>query len=202
MHYKRTVNHIQLFFFAAVVLLQLGFLAPHVTAQNKTPEEVKDSARIANHSPQLASIFSLVVPGLGQAYNEKYWKIPIIYGGLVFCAYQFKTNRSNYKIFTEGMDHYIDSDPLTNSWMTLPNVDTSSFVEEQIQFYRSNFERYRNLSIIGFGLIYMLNVFDASVDANLFDYDVSDKITMHIEPALLPRTNYAQGFGFKCRITF
>jgi len=174
-----------LFFIAVVILFFVGIKT--VSSQDTTLVVTKDgiltdTSTVTKHSPHKATIYSLALPGLGQAYNKKYWKIPIIYAGFGFFGYSIKINHKEMKKFTEAYRYIINKEtyPIDNVYVTrYPN--TSDLLRGR-DFYRRKVE----LNIIYSAAFYLLNVIDAAVDAHFFDYDISDNLSMSIEPAIIP----------------
>ena len=127
-------------------------------------------------SPKKAAILSAALPGLGQIYNKKYWKVPIIYAGLLTSAYYINDNNNRYKQYKEAYIIRIDNNPNT----------TDNYVGEyssgDLLILKDFYRRNREISILCFVGTYIVNVVDASVDAHLFDYDISDDISLHITP--------------------
>lgn len=152
---------------------------------------LSDTSSITYHSPHKATIYSLALPGLGQAYNKKYWKIPIIYAGFGYLGYTIVTNNTEMKKFTEAYRYVtndanlpIDSNnenyPANNPYIAkYPN---SADLLRGRDFYRRKVE----LSIIFSAVLYILNVVDAAVDAHFFDYDITDNLALRIEPSVIP----------------
>ncbi len=133
---------------------------------------------VKKHSPKKATIYSAVIPGLGQAYNKKYWKIPIVYTGFGVLSYFIISNRNEYLQFREAYDYVILGDtliPINNDYVNIYSADKLIKARD---YYRRNME----FSMILTGFWYILNIVDASVDAHLFDYDISDDLSLHIEP--------------------
>lgn len=129
--------------------------------------------------PGRATVFSILCPGLGQAYNGEYWKIPIYVGGLVASAYFFDFNRTNYIRFR---DIYREA---SESGYTGP------ITAEQAKYYRDEYRRYRDYSVIAFALVYLLQVIDANVFAYMNDFDVSENVAMSISPSVTMPEYYA-----------
>ena len=127
-------------------------------------------------SPKKAAILSAALPGLGQIYNKKYWKAAIIYAGLLTSAYYINDNNNRYKQYKEAYIIRIDNNPNT----------TDNYVGEyssgDLLILKDFYRRNREISILCFVGTYILNIVDASVDAHLFDYDISDDISLHITP--------------------
>jgi hypothetical protein len=137
------------------------------------------------HSASKAAAFSAVLPGLGQAYNKKYWKIPIIYAGFGVFAYFINQNTKEYKKFKEAYLWKVSNDtvPIDNDYIyKYPTVD-------QLRSGKDYYLRNVELSWIFCSLWYILNILDASVDAHLMDFDISDDITLHVEPGM--NNNYS-----------
>ena len=126
-------------------------------------------------SPRKAAILSSTLPGLGQIYNKKYWKVPIIYAGLLTSAYYINDNNIQYKRYKDAYLKRLDNNP-----------DNDDFVGEyssgDLLILKDFYRRNREISILCFVGTYIINVLDASVDAHLFDYDISEDISLQITP--------------------
>jgi hypothetical protein len=135
------------------------------------------------HSPHKATIFSAVLPGLGQFYNKKYWKIPIVYTGIGVIGYFALENRSEYRKANEAYIYVFNNETyeIDNDLINRYNSD-KNVLREIRDYYRRNME----LSYIFLALWYGLNIIDATVDAHLFNYDVGDNLSLQIEPTLMP----------------
>jgi len=144
------------------------------------------------HSPKKATIYSTILPGLGQAYNKKYWKIPIIYVGFGTIGYFIRWNDGNFDTYKLAYSDLTDDDPSTDSYLDLEATqyydlenptDYDNFksgLSKQSEYYHRN----RDLLVICFVGFYGLNIIDASVDAHLFDFDISEDLTMNWQPAV------------------
>lgn len=130
------------------------------------------------HSPRKATIMSAVLPGAGQAYNRKYWKIPVVYAGFGVLGYLVKFNNDEYKIYKEAYKLRLDGDETT------VDAFTQVYADQDLTTLKDYYRRNRDLSIIGMSLLYILNIIDASVDAHLFHFNVSDDLTMQWQPSL------------------
>jgi hypothetical protein len=149
------------------------------------------------HSPKKAAIYSAILPGLGQAYNRKYLKIPIIYAGFGGIVYFIDWNNKNYQLNRIAYIHLTDTLDSTNSHVKIAeengyNLDNPTSREnfkdgltKRQDYYRRNRDM---LYITMFGL-WGLNIIDASVDAHLFQFDVSDDLTLHWQPSVLSINN-------------
>lgn len=128
----------------------------------------------STHSVKRAVRYSMVLPGLGQAYNRKYWKIPIIYGLGGFTAYSAIQNSRQYIRYRDAYRLRVDGDPNT--------IDEFSgqLNNAVLRQNRDAFRQQRDLFWIFTAGVYALNLVDAAVDAHLFDFNVSDNLTMHL----------------------
>ena len=138
------------------------------------------------HSPKLAGLLSAAVPGLGQAYNKKYWKIPIDYAGFAatgFCVYHF------HKLYASYRDEYRNR---LNENYELLNPDWQHLNTENINTWKQYHQRNMQLSIIVLSIWYFVNILDAVVDAHLMTYDISDNLSMRILPDI-HSGNFARG---------
>ena len=126
-------------------------------------------------SPRKAAILSSTLPGLGQIYNKKYWKIPIIYAGLLTSAYYINDNNVQYKLYKDAYLKRLDNNPENDDFVGEYSSGDLLILKD---FYRRN----REVSILCFVGTYIINILDASVDAHLFDYDISEDISLQITP--------------------
>ncbi len=155
----------------------------------KTEEEV--------HSPRKATIYSAILPGLGQAYNKKYWKIPFVYAGFFGIGYFIDWNNDNYQMIKSAYKDLTDTDETTTSYLKLKGIeyydltstsdisDLKTVLTKRQDYYRRN----RDLLVISMFGFYGLNIIDASVDAHLFNFDISDDLTMFWQPSMLNVNN-------------
>lgn len=130
-------------------------------------------------SSSKALLFSAIIPGGGQFYNRKYWKIPIVYGGFVALGISINFNQRYYSEFVRELNYRGDGDPLT-----VPKYDEEAIPSSRIIEARNYYRRYRDLCIIGVGVMYGLNIVDAYVDAELSNFDISEDLTMKLSPGL------------------
>ena len=136
------------------------------------------------HSPGKAALFSAVLPGLGQAYNHKYWKIPVVYVCLGAMTYFIITTGQQYNTYQAAAVYAQNNGGIDPAY---PNYSESDLVAG-----RDYYHRYRDLSIIGAAVFYVLNIVDAEVDAQLFSFNVNDNLSMRISPTL---NSYATAYG-------
>lgn len=147
------------------------------------------------HSPKKAAIYSAILPGLGQAYNKKYWKIPLVYIGFGAIGYFIDWNNDNYQLMLKGYRHWTDGNEETTGYLEIEsirrwNYDINdptdySHVKDALQKQQDYYRRNRDLLIISFVGFYGLNIIDASVDAHLFNFDISDDLTFDWQPSML-----------------
>ncbi len=158
----------------------IWFLSNGVIAQTNPPSLGTDSTQketkvVKNTSARKASIYSAILPGLGQAYNKKYWKVPIIYAGLGGFAYLFYSNHQEYTYYRKNLLAETDSDPNTSN--EIVGYDISGLQSEKLRY-----KKLRDVGIIGCSLVYLFNIIDANVDAHLKTFDVSDNLSMQVKP--------------------
>ena len=141
--------------------------------------------------PKRALWLALVLPGAGQIYNRKYWKLPIIYGGFIGCAYAMRWNNQMYIDYSQAYLDIMDNDPNTASYtqfLHLGNQINSSNIERYKEVFRSRRDRYRRWRDLSFFVmlgVYALSVIDAYVDASLSTFDISDDLSLQVQPAII-----------------
>jgi hypothetical protein len=148
--------------------------------------------------PMRAVWLGAIVPGLGQIYNRSYWKLPIVYGGLMGCAYAITYTQGEYTGFkTAYKDIYYDiqggqlSDDPNKSYnallpegYTIEMMGGASAYQSRLKEWQNQTHRYRDLAIAASILVYALTLVDAYVDAQLFDFDISEDLSLNIYPDL------------------
>ena len=145
------------------------------------------------HNPGKAAMYAAVFPGLGQIYNKKYWKLPLVYGALGAGIYAITFNHDQYKIYLDGFYTRIDDNPVNDQFVGV-------YDERQLIELQNIYRRWRDLSIILTGVAYGLQILDAYVDAHLFYFDVSDDLTLNWQPSILSN-QYAHPNAFGLGIT-
>jgi len=175
----------------AFVLVSANLFGQDLQIDSTNVIEVPEDAEYV-HSPRKAVIYSAVLPGLGQVYNKKWWKVPIIYAGFGTIGYFIGWNNGFYSTYKQAYSDLTDGDDSTNSYLDLDaakyyDLDNPTDYEnfksgltKQSDYYRRN----RDLLIISIVGFYGLNIIDASVDAHLFDFDISEDLTMNWQPAM------------------
>lgn len=167
-----------------------------------TTKAAPDTARMTERlfgmrmtRPKKATLLALMLPGAGQIYNRRWWKLPLVYGGLGGVGYGLFFYQTRYKEYVNGKKQYLNSNPrIAFSQLNGSNVrqETSiDNIQRGIVFYRRN----RDTFIAYTALVYGVTVLDALVDAHLRDFDISDDLSLRVQPALLPTQSVAPGAG-------
>ncbi len=134
-------------------------------------------------SPKKAAMYSAIFPGAGQFYNRKYWKIPILYAGFAVTGYYLNDNLQNMRFYKDQILAIIE-DPTLD-----PTGQERDFATRNLE----QFTQWRDLAYITFAIIYILNIVDASVDAHLAYFDVSEDIALQIKPFWTPLAPFSPG---------
>ena len=176
-----------------IIILILFFLGSTAMAQKSTPKQpVPDSVLEKRHSPTKATIMSACLPGLGQIYNKKYWKVPIIYAGFGVLSYLIVFNTNYYLTYKSAYIESYNGDSAGNYSDIVKKYPLES-ISSAREYYRRNLE----ITIIFTAILYALNIVDAAVDAHLFTYDIKNDLSFRIEPTLIPPVaqvrNYSSG---------
>ncbi|MCO6498759.1 MAG: hypothetical protein J5I47_00080 [Vicingus serpentipes] len=129
------------------------------------------------HSPTKATLMSVALPGLGQVYNKKYWKVPIIYGGIGTSLYFAISNQKNYKKYRTAYGNRVDGNE-----NTVASEEFDNYTDENLKSNMDFYQRNRDLSYIVAGLFYVLNIVDAAVDAHLFTFPKNDNLSFNLQP--------------------
>jgi len=177
-------------------LLVLIFFSLHLSAQNSdsTTTHKSDTAKVKKHSPRKAALMSACLPGLGQVYNKKYWKLPVIYIGAGVITYFAILNSDSLRNYNNAYKLRMDGDPAT-----IDNYENKYSDDNLLQiknFYRRNLD----LTIIFAAGLYVLNIIDASVDAHLFEFDITDDLSMKVTPMFYAARDFSVtglSFSFK-----
>lgn len=148
------------------------------------------SPKIWTPNPVKATWLALVIPGGGQIYNRKYWKLPIFYGGFAGCAYALTWNGKMYKDYSQAY-----KDAVNEKWSSSSITDllppgyinnvSKTQLTETLRKRKDTFRRYRDMSIFAFIGVYLLSVVDAYVDAELSNFDISPDLSMRVEPSVI-----------------
>lgn len=159
-------------------------------------------------NPKRAMWLAIVLPGAGQIYNRKYWKLPIFYGGFLGCAYAMRWNNQMYADYAQAYIDIMDDNPNTNSFnqfLHLGSQITDQNIDRYKELFRKRkdrFRRWRDLSFFCMIGVYGLSIIDAYVDASLSQFDISDDLSLRLEPGFVNSDGKAVGnrnkggFGF------
>lgn len=188
--------------------------------QNKN-KEPKTSIKIEQDwkpDPKKAMWMAIVIPGGGQIYNRKYWKLPLVYGGFVGCIYALQWNGQMYSDYAQAYQDIMDDDPETKSYedfLHLGAAITDSNLERYKTLFKNRKDRYRrwrDLSLFCIIGVYGLSIIDAYVDASLSQFDISDDLSMKVAPAYINNNNKKimasrnifenSGLGIRCQLNF
>ena len=213
----------------AVVLL---FSFPDVSAQKRdssfislkggeiTGVQEKKPVSDTYHSPRKAALYSAVFPGLGQWYNRKYWKVPLVYAGYATLGYFVYFNNTHYVSYRDAYLDFTDDNPATTSYFSVFSKDADprsyaqelypttynkqnyEWMKEQLRNGMQYYKRNRDLSLIGMAGWYILTILDAVVDAQLFHFDVNPDLAVRVLPAVRPVPGMMAAGGITCNITF
>ncbi len=182
--------------------LFLLFISVSLSAQRDSVnyEEVNrmptDSSEM--HSVRRATLLSTFLPGAGQAYNGKYWKMPIVYAGLGACGYFAVENHRLYRQYLDAFLMRIDSTSGNDQFFNI-------YSERQLIELQNIYRDWRDLSIIIGAAVWALNIIDAHVDAHLYYYNVNEDLSFRLEPAVIPMGGMyngmqALGLGLKINL--
>lgn len=180
--------------FARILFFTFIFLSlsSALKAQGEQKDSISDYARKRSNR---AALYSALLPGAGQAYNKKYWKIPIIYAGFGTLYYFIHSNNSDYKEFNNALIARNDND--SNTVDPYPNL-----TDDDLRVRKDYYRRNRDFCYILTGILYTLNIIDAYVDSQLLDFDVSDNLSMHTTPAIFGTKGQDMKAGLQLTFTF
>ena len=202
--------------FFTILTGNLAVKAQQIEISNDSLKVIAPVSKVVR-SPKKASIYAALFPGLGQIYNRKYWKLPIVYGGYAGLIYVLGWNNNQYKDYFQGYRiilqyssaanmkpeerKFLDN-LIKNPSISLDNASTFTYISAQLKSGKDYYQRNRNLTIVGIAALHVLSIIDASVDANLFDFDISDDLSMRIEPMPIYLGNQEPIMGFNLSINF
>ncbi len=163
--------------------------------------------------PKRALWLALVIPGGGQIYNRKYWKLPIVYGGFIGCLYAMNWNNTMYKDYSQAYLDLTDNDPGTQSYNQFLHLGAKiddlnkKHYEDVFKKRKDRFRRWRDLSFFILVGVYALSVIDAYVDAELSVFDISKDLSLKVEPTVINNHSSnnlldASSVGLQCSLNF
>ncbi|PBJ11425.1 DUF5683 domain-containing protein [Flavobacterium sp. ACN6] len=179
------------------ILLLLFFGLTSIFAQQKTEIISKDSIQsveIDPLRPSKAAFYSAVLPGLGQIYNKKYWKVPLVYGAIGTSTYLYFDNQKKYNLYRDEYKNRLGGTQSGSEF--LAGLSESQLISAQKQFQRN-----RDLSALFMVGFYILNIIDANIDASLSQFNVDEKLAF--KPAIIKNEITSQNdFGFALNYSF
>lgn len=188
--------------------MQAAALSADSIAADSIPKEFV-ARRSINLNPTRAVWLSALCPGLGQLYNRRYWKIPIVVGGFVGLTYATSWNNRMLDDYTKAYRDIMDSDPNTKSYLDFfpPNTKESdideAWLKKSLKSKKDFYRRNRDLCIIGMVGLYLVNIIDAYVDATLSHFDISPELSIDVAPAVLNNGDARNNsLGVQCALTF
>ena len=146
----------------------------------------------ARYVPRKASLYSAVLPGLGQAYNDSYWKIPIVYGGFVALYFTVDYYHDFYTLFRSDLFAQIDDDPLT--------INTTGLSETRLRALVEETRRDRDFYIIISGVYYLLQIAEAHIDAHLKEFKLNPELRVQVDPQIRYARGVNSGLSIKLMI--
>lgn len=193
-----------------------------LTCNGQAPDSVparKEKNRRYTIEPIRATMFAAALPGLGQIYNRKYWKVPFVYAGFGALGYAVAVNTKSYNTFINAYQDFTDIIPETDSYLDLSlsldpekydpvlhpttyKATNEAWVKTTLRNGVDYYRKYRDLSYIGIVAWYLFTIIDANVDASLFDYDISDDLRATVAPVAVTRSGISPGVTFALTKTF
>lgn len=159
--------------------------------------------------PIRAMWLSMVLPGAGQVYNRKYWKLPLLYGGFLGCMYALNWNNQMLRDYSQAYLDIMDDDPMTCSYEKMLPIgyDVKGHEESLKNIFKHKkdyFRRFRDLSVFAFVGVYILGVIDAYVDAELSTFDISKDLTFHWQAGFIqtPMTGRFGTPAISCQLNY
>lgn len=163
-------------------------------------ESSQTEVKTKQHSPKKATWLALI-PGAGQAYNHKYWKMPIVYAGFGISTYFAITNNNEYQLYRAAYDYKTG---INTNVSDKAKEEAEKYTEDNLITLRDYYRRNMELSWIITALWYVVQIIDANVDAHFFYYEISDDLTLHLEPQCVISNNlsYENNIGVKLKLNF
>ncbi len=201
-----------------IIFIALLFCLSFTVEGQDTITVAGKGKRYFKSDPMRATMLAVVLPGMGQIYNRKIWKVPLVYAGFGGVAYSISFNTTKYNDMMKAYQDFTDKIPETDSYIPLiKGADPSSYdpvlhpdtydpsttkwVEDNLLNAVDYYKRYRDLSYIGIAAWYLISLLDANVDASLANYDISDNLDIEVKPLQLPIPG-TMGAGFNISLIF
>lgn len=202
----------------AFILLFSSVITCGAQTQDTIPVR-RERVRKYTVEPVRSTMFAAALPGLGQIYNRKYWKVPFVYAGFGALGYAVSFNTQYYNSFINAYQDFTDIIPETNSYLELLvnqdpatydpvlhpetyNPSNEAWVKTSLLNGVDYYRKYRDLSYIGIVAWYLFTIIDAHVDASLYDYDISDDLSVYLLPVSATYARLSPGITFTLIKTF
>lgn len=194
-----------------VCSLQIIIAQDTIPSVNARPLKARFQAE-----PMKATMMAVVLPGLGQIYNRKYWKIPLVYAGFGGLFFSAGFNSTKYNQYMEAFQDFTDGVPKTKSYLDIIPSSVDSDTRDPVLNYSpaeeahwkerliqgiDYYKRYRDLSYIGIAGWYLISILDANVDASLFNFDISNNLDIAVYPVSVPLPGGFTGAGVNVGMT-
>lgn len=196
----------------AEMLVKVGEINDSIPPTEVTADDYPyglDGKIIFNPSPSRAVWMSALCPGLGQIYNRRYWKLPIVVGGFMGLGYAMNWNNNQYQDYVQGYRDLMDSDPNTKSYLDFfpPTVNEADldveWLKRTFKSRRDYFRRNRDLCIICLVGMYLICMIDAYIDASMAHFDISPDLSLDLSPTLMRQPNSPKpAIGLNWAFTF
>lgn len=175
-------------------------LTPDLPEPVFVEESNQTAIRTRKHSPKTATWLALI-PGAGQAYNRKYWKMPIVYAGFGATIYFAITNNNDYQLYRAAYDYKTGINPNVSD---KAKEEAEKYTEDNLITLRDYYRRNMELSWIITAVWYVLQIIDANVDAHFFYYEIDDNLSLQLEPQCVIKNNlsYENNIGVKLKLNF
>lgn len=196
-----------------LIVPEMDTIATSVVITDSVPAKKKRDWNTWRPNPKRAMWLAIVLPGAGQIYNRKYWKLPIFYGGFAGCLYALSWNGQMYHDYSQAYVDLMDNDPNTQSYNdflhlgTTINESNKAHYQEIFRKRKDRYRKWRDLSVFALIGVYALSVIDAYVDASLSEFDISDDLSLRVAPTIIndqssrnPVKSSAIGVG--CSLSF
>ena len=179
------------------ILLFLFCVSTSITAQEKDNIVFKDTLKsetIDPLRPSKAAFYSAILPGLGQIYNKKYWKLPLVYGAIGTSTYLYLDNQKKYNIYRDEYKSRLAGTTSNSEYL-------AGLSESQLLAAQKQFQRNRDLSALFIAGFYVLNIIDANIDAALSQFNVSENLAL--KPTIINNNiTFKNDFGFALNYSF
>jgi hypothetical protein len=162
--------------------------APLISDSQKSLEDAELIEMFAKRfNPRKAGLYSAVLPGMGQVYNKKYWKLPIIYGGFIGLGFGINFYQTEHKKFRKELFDLLESEEDVSS--------QNQLTEDQLRTIVNSTRRERDYFLVLTGILYLLNVVDAHIDSHLKEFDLNEKLKLSLDPMIRQQNDLQAGFS-------